>query len=84
MQYGIDKRKKLVTMPQILAELGISRTKFLGLVATGKFPAPLKDSGGHTNLWLDTHSQDYIDNLIVAAEASAIDPQQRGASDVPQ
>ncbi|MDB0051782.1 hypothetical protein N9F57_02735 [Gammaproteobacteria bacterium] len=69
MQNDTDKRKKLITMPYILAELGISRTKFLGLIEAGKFPGPIKDSGGHTNLWLDSHSQDYINKLIEASSA---------------
>ena len=69
MQYDTDKRKKLVTMPHILEELGISRTKFLNLIEAGEFPQPIKDSGGHTNLWLDTHSQEYIDKLIEASSA---------------
>jgi predicted DNA-binding transcriptional regulator AlpA len=82
MQTNTKRRKKLVPMRAILEELGISRTKFLGLVKRGEFAKPIKDSGGHTNLWLDSHSQDYIDKLIEAAEASTSDPKQGGTSDV--
>ena len=53
-------------MPEILIGLSISRTKFLQLVKAGKFPAPIKDSGGHTNLWLESDLQDYIEKLVTA------------------
>ena len=58
--------KRLITMPEILIGLSISRTKFLQLVKAGKFPAPIKDSGGHTNLWLESDLQDYIEKLVTA------------------
>ena len=58
------QRPRLITMPEILHRLSISRTKFLLLVKEGKFPAPIKDSGGHTNLWLDSDPEEYIDKLV--------------------
>ena len=62
---------RLITMPEILHRLSISRTKFLILVKEGKFPAPIKDSGGHTNLWLDSDLQGYIDKLVSAQRSPA-------------
>ena len=62
---------RLITMPEILNRLSISRTKFLLLVKAGKFSAPIKDSGGHTNLWLDSDLQGYIEKLVSAQRPPA-------------
>ena len=62
---------RLITMPEILNGLSISRTKFLDLVKEGEFPPPIKDSGGHTNLWLDSDIQEYIHKLVTAQRPPA-------------
>ena len=62
---------RLITMPEILNGLSISRTKFLDLVKEGEFPPPIKDSGGHTNLWLNSDLQGYIDKLVSAQRPPA-------------
>jgi len=81
MRNRTNKRKRLVTMPYILEELGISRSKFLSLVSEGEFPKPIKDSGGHTNLWLDSHSQDYIEKLVRSSKESTSKSRKEDASD---
>jgi predicted DNA-binding transcriptional regulator AlpA len=62
---------RLITMPEILNGISISRTKFLDLVKEGKFPAPIKDSGGHTKFWLDSDRQEYIEKLVAAQRPPA-------------
>jgi|APSaa5957512535_1039671.scaffolds.fasta_scaffold534192_1 predicted DNA-binding transcriptional regulator AlpA len=62
--------KRLITMPEILHRLSISRTKFLNLVKEGEFPPAIKDSGGHSKHWLDSDPEEYIDKLVAAQRPS--------------
>ena len=53
---------RLVRLPEVIALVGLGKTKIYAMVKDGKFPAPVKV--GHASLWRSDAVVNWMESLV--------------------
>lgn len=57
---------KLLRLPAVLDQTGLSRSRLFQLIETGEFPTPLKHSP-RVNVWPSGVIEEWIDRFVAAS-----------------
>lgn len=58
--------EQLLRLAQVSSKVGLHKTAIYARIATGKFPAPVKD--GQLSRWLESEVDAYIEQLRLARD----------------
>lgn len=62
--------KKLIKMPQVRGNTGLSKSHIYALAQKGEFPKPIKLSE-RSSAWVESEVQEWIDNRIAERDQEA-------------